>query len=75
MPIVDAHIHIFPPEVIAERAHFSSLDPHFGELYVNPRCRLATANGGTMGTTPIYPVGGPHTSEATQCLAPAASAG
>src|SRR5262249_23373874 len=41
--IVDAHIHIFPPEVIAERERFLERDRHFGELYANPRARLATA--------------------------------
>jgi predicted TIM-barrel fold metal-dependent hydrolase len=41
--IVDAHIHIFPPEVIAQRERFLTLDPHFATLYANPRARLATA--------------------------------
>ncbi len=41
--IVDAHIHIFPPEVVAQRERFLALDPHFAELYANPRARLATA--------------------------------
>lgn len=42
-PIIDAHIHIFPPEVIADRERFVGLDPHFGALYANPKARLVTA--------------------------------
>ncbi len=42
-PIVDAHVHVFPPEVVAGREHFAALDPHFAALYANPRARLATA--------------------------------
>jgi predicted TIM-barrel fold metal-dependent hydrolase len=41
--VVDAHIHIFPPDVAADRDRFFPLDPHFAELYTNPRARLATA--------------------------------
>jgi predicted TIM-barrel fold metal-dependent hydrolase len=41
--IVDAHIHLFPPEVVSQRERFVALDPHFAELYRNPRARLATA--------------------------------
>ncbi|HEX5414629.1 MAG TPA: amidohydrolase family protein [Chloroflexota bacterium] len=41
--IIDAHIHIFPPEIVAERERFFPLDPHFAELYKNPRARLVTA--------------------------------
>jgi len=40
---VDAHIHIFPPEVARDRERFRRLDPTFGELYARPRARLATA--------------------------------
>jgi predicted TIM-barrel fold metal-dependent hydrolase len=43
MPIIDAHIHLFPPEVVANRERFLDLDPHFAALYANPRARLATA--------------------------------
>ncbi len=43
MTIIDAHIHIFPPEVVANRERFLALDPHFAALYANPRARLATA--------------------------------
>ena len=41
--IIDMHTHIFPPEVIADRARFAARDPWFGELYANPRARMATA--------------------------------
>lgn len=41
--VVDAHIHIFPPEIVAERERFFPRDPHFAELYRNPRARLVTA--------------------------------
>lgn len=41
--VVDAHIHIFPPEIVAERERFFSRDPHFAELYRNPQARLVTA--------------------------------
>lgn len=42
-PIVDAHVHVFPPEVVAQRERFLVLDAHFATLYANPRARLATA--------------------------------
>ncbi len=41
--IVDFHTHIFPPEIVAHRAAFADRDPWFGELYGNPRARMATA--------------------------------
>src|SRR5579859_7372603 len=41
--IINAHIHIFPPEVGSRREHFLTLEPHFAALYANPRARLATA--------------------------------
>ena len=44
MPIIDAHIHIFPPEVVAARERFCNLDSYFSELYKNPKARLATAD-------------------------------
>lgn len=42
--IVDVHTHIFPPSLIADRAHLSSIDAGFGELYANPKARMATAD-------------------------------
>lgn len=41
--IIDAHTHAFPPSLIARRAELAGLDSTFGELYRNPRARLATA--------------------------------
>ncbi|MGC8873923.1 MAG: amidohydrolase family protein [Chloroflexia bacterium] len=41
--IVDAHTHIFPPEVCARREAFRERDPWFGLLYEDPRARMATA--------------------------------
>lgn len=42
--IIDAHTHIFPPEVIARRATFLARDAFLEELYGNPRARMATAD-------------------------------
>jgi predicted TIM-barrel fold metal-dependent hydrolase len=42
-PVIDAHIHIFPPEIVAHRERFFRLDALFAELYANPKARLATA--------------------------------
>ncbi|MFH1084285.1 MAG: amidohydrolase family protein [Chloroflexota bacterium] len=44
MQIVDAHAHVFPPEVIRQRAAYRQRDRWFGLLYANPRARLATAD-------------------------------
>jgi predicted TIM-barrel fold metal-dependent hydrolase len=41
--IVDFHTHIFPPEIIARRAEFAARDPWFGELYGDPKARMADA--------------------------------
>lgn len=41
--IVDFHTHIFPPEVIAARERYAARDPWFGELYGDPRARMADA--------------------------------
>jgi predicted TIM-barrel fold metal-dependent hydrolase len=41
--IVDVHTHIFPPRLIAQRASLAALDPAFGELYADPRAKMATA--------------------------------
>lgn len=41
--IVDAHTHIFPDCLIAEREHLISSEPVFAELYASPRARMATA--------------------------------
>ncbi len=41
--IIDAHTHLFPPEIRARREHYAARDPWFGELYGNPKARMATA--------------------------------
>lgn len=42
--IVDAHTHIFPPEVIARRADYTARDPWFATLYGDPQARMADAD-------------------------------
>jgi len=44
MRIIDAHTHIFAPEVAQQRERFFSRDRWFQLLYANPRARLATAD-------------------------------
>lgn len=41
--IVDVHTHIFPPRMIGRRDRLAAADPGFGEMYGNPRARMATA--------------------------------
>ncbi len=41
--IIDAHTHIFPPDVAIHREHYCVRDAWFDSLYHNPRVRLATA--------------------------------
>ncbi|MGI5835942.1 MAG: amidohydrolase family protein [Chloroflexota bacterium] len=43
MLIVDAHTHIFPPEVARHRESYCQTDRFFGELYANPSAKIATA--------------------------------
>jgi uncharacterized protein len=40
---VDAHVHIFPPGLIAERESFLDCDERFACLYGSPHARMATA--------------------------------
>lgn len=42
MLIVDAHTHIFPPEVARHRETFCMADDFFGDLYSNPVVKIAT---------------------------------
>ncbi|MBX7111159.1 MAG: amidohydrolase [Dehalococcoidia bacterium] len=42
--IVDVHTHIFPPRFIEQRAALAVWDTGFGELYANPKARMATAD-------------------------------
>jgi hypothetical protein len=41
--IIDAHTHIFPPDVARERDEYIRRDPTFAEMYANPKARIATA--------------------------------
>jgi uncharacterized protein len=45
MKVLDCHTHIFPPEVIAQRAQYCERDRCFGLLYTNPRAGMADAEG------------------------------
>ena len=42
MPVVDAHVHIFPDEVVRHRDRFIARDGWFAQLYSPNRARLAT---------------------------------
>jgi len=41
--VIDAHVHLFPPEVILERDNYVERDARFGQLYRNPEARMADA--------------------------------
>jgi len=41
--VVDAHTHIFPPEVALEREPFIRRDAWFAALYGTPTAKIATA--------------------------------
>lgn len=40
---IDAHVHVFPPQMIAERDSYLPRDERFAALYADPRARMATA--------------------------------
>lgn len=42
-PIIDAHVHIFPPSLIARRHELLASDPWFGEAFGHPNARMRTA--------------------------------
>lgn len=42
-PVIDAHTHIYPPEIVRDRQRFCEADLWFGELHASPNARLATA--------------------------------
>jgi uncharacterized protein len=42
MKLIDAHVHIFPPEIIEKRDQITEKDPGFGALYKDRRSRMAT---------------------------------
>lgn len=41
---VDAHVHIFPPEVVRQREAYLGQDDWFGALYGSPQARMVTAD-------------------------------
>ncbi len=41
--IVDIHTHLFPPRLIEERARLAVDDAMFGEMYGDPRAKMATS--------------------------------
>ncbi|MBM3129062.1 MAG: amidohydrolase [Chloroflexi bacterium] len=41
--IIDAHTHLFSPEVIADRTRYTTRDSFFDFLYRNPKARIASA--------------------------------
>ncbi|HEU0073130.1 MAG TPA: amidohydrolase family protein [Dehalococcoidia bacterium] len=41
--ILDAHTHLFPPEIASHRDAYLAADPTFAELYASPEAKLATA--------------------------------
>lgn len=43
MVIIDAHTHIFPPDVIVGRDEYTQMDRWFGLLYADPRAQMASA--------------------------------
>jgi predicted TIM-barrel fold metal-dependent hydrolase len=42
--LVDAHVHVFPPEVVGNRETFLGRDGRFDALYGSPKARMATAD-------------------------------
>lgn len=42
--MVDAHVHLFPPELIEKRDRYLGRDPRFHALYGDPRARMATVD-------------------------------
>lgn len=42
--IVDSHVHVFPPAVIARRQELLTSEPTFAAIYGDPRARMATAD-------------------------------
>lgn len=42
-PVIDAHTHLFPPDVHLRRDHYCQRDAWFGELYADPKAAIADA--------------------------------
>ena len=43
--VIDAHTHIFPPEMQADRARFCEGEPAFAAIYADPEAPMVTAEG------------------------------
>lgn len=43
-PVVDAHVHIFPPEMIARREQLLMVDAWFAEAFGHPKAKMTTAD-------------------------------
>lgn len=43
--IIDAHTHIFPPEVVENRERFLQGEPAFASIYSDPKAPMVTAEG------------------------------
>ncbi|MGI6368051.1 MAG: amidohydrolase family protein [Anaerolineae bacterium] len=41
--IIDGHVHIVPPSIVRDRAHYMAADRWFGILHASPRARLVSA--------------------------------
>ena len=41
--IIDAHTHLFPPDICARREEYCARDLWFNQLYGNPKAKMATA--------------------------------
>ena len=64
MLIVDAHIHLFSPEVQAHRDRYAAHDPFFGYLYSSPKARMVSvtellADMDAAGVDKVVAVGWP----------------
>jgi len=44
LPVVDAHTHLFPPEVVAHRQRFLDRDPWFGQAFGHPAAKTAAVD-------------------------------
>ncbi len=45
MMVVDAHTHVFPPEIVAQRESLARKDRRFGVIYADRRARMTDGDG------------------------------
>ena len=45
MPVIDAHTHLFPPDIIMMRERVALKDARFSLLYANPKARMVDQTG------------------------------